>query len=623
VQVIMARRMTSTELRPGLLIDAGVRLVRLVGEGGMGSVWVADHLRLGTQVAVKFLSPQLAKESASIVRFQHEAMSAAQIKSPHVVQVFDHGVFAGERPYIVMELLEGEDLAQRLERTGPLSLLELARLVVHVCRALRKAHAAGIVHRDIKPGNVFVSDQDGELFAKVLDFGIARRADAAVSTAVTDVGSMVGTPLYMSPEQMIGHANIDFRTDLWSLGVLAYYSLVGRVPFEGVTVGAVCMAIERGTFEPPSRARPGTPRAIDAWFLKALSRDPATRFGSARQMADAFVAATGVTPADSLRTTISGGSRDSFISLADGLLDACSRWSDPGPPPSEYPPPASAGAAPDRISVMPGAGGMLDRISALPAPASASDEESGRISVMPAASVVPERISMLPAPNDESGRISVMPAARAVPDRISITPGATVLPARSTRPSAFENTAPALTKTLPFGSRPTRDGRSSTMPFGANAYGRLPEGATSLDDTVSVVKRPVLDASSSYVEALAYSTVTRRDVARWGAFGVGGLLIGAGVTALMSMMFEGPGLDLAGTREPTTAPISVAAPAPIKGTAIADAPPTLKPQTPSPTLNAQFNTSVPEVAPSASPAAPPVASAPPAALNKKPGRPRR
>src|SRR5688572_17624714 len=221
--------MTSTELRAGLLIDGVVRLVGLVGEGGMGSVWVADHLRLGTQVAVKFLSPQLAKESGAIVRFQHEAMSAAQIKSPHVVQVFDHGVFAGQRPYIVMELLEGEDLAQRLERTGPLSLLELARLVVHVCRALRKAHAAGIVHRDIKPGNVFLSDQDGELFAKVLDFGIARRADAPVSTAVTDVGSMVGTPLYMSPEQMIGHANIDFRTDLWSLGVLTYYSLVGRV----------------------------------------------------------------------------------------------------------------------------------------------------------------------------------------------------------------------------------------------------------------------------------------------------------------------------------------------------------------------------------------------------------
>ncbi len=289
--------MTSLELSPGLLIDPGVRLVRLLGQGGMGSVWVADHLRLGTRVAVKFLAPALAKEAAPIVRFQHEAMSAAQIKSPHVVQVFDQGVYAGEQPYMVMELLEGEDLSQRLGREGPMALGDLAQVVAQTCRALGKAHGLGIVHRDVKPDNIFLVDQDGETFVKVLDFGVAKRTDDGHSMVVTDTGSMIGTPYYMSPEQMLDLKNVDFRADLWSLGVVVYHCLLGWVPFEGKTIGGLCVAIEKGVFEPPSRARSDVTPAIDAWFLRALNRDPLARFDSARAMADAFAAAVGAAKA--------------------------------------------------------------------------------------------------------------------------------------------------------------------------------------------------------------------------------------------------------------------------------------------------------------------------------------
>ncbi len=313
--------MNPPELTAGMLINANVRLVSLLGEGGMGAVWVADHLTLGTQVAVKFLSPTLAKEPASIARFSHEATAAAQIKSPHVVQIFDHGVFAGGMPYMVMELLEGEDLSRRLESAGTVPLGELTRIVVQVCRALGKAHAAGIVHRDIKPDNIFLIDQDGELFVKVLDFGIAKRTNAANALVVTSTGAMVGTPYYMSPEQMLSSKHVDLRADLWSLGVVSYHCLTGRVPFEGETLGGLCVAIEKGLFEAPSRALPGVSPVVDAWFMRALHRDPMARFGSAREMADALVEATGRLPASALGATIAASPRDPAPSLPEGALE--------------------------------------------------------------------------------------------------------------------------------------------------------------------------------------------------------------------------------------------------------------------------------------------------------------
>jgi eukaryotic-like serine/threonine-protein kinase len=275
----------------GQQITATLRLSHLIGQGGMGSVWAADHLALGTQVAVKFMSPSLAEQPGFAERFRREAMTSAQIKSPHVVQVFDHGVTRGGAPYIVMELLGGEDIKRRVKRLGPLPPAFVARIIAQAAKALGRAHRLGIVHRDVKPDNLFILDVEGEPFVKVIDFGIAKHAGEDLSMTAT--GSLMGTPFYMSPEQLLGAKHVDFRADLWALGVVAYFMLIGRVPFPGETLGSVAVAVNAAVFTPPSVVRAGLPPSVDAWMQKALARDPAARFGSAKELAEALELAVG------------------------------------------------------------------------------------------------------------------------------------------------------------------------------------------------------------------------------------------------------------------------------------------------------------------------------------------
>ena len=188
----------------GQQITPTLRLVRVLGNGGMGSVWIADHLALRTQVAVKFMDAALAHSADFVRRFQSEAIAAAAIKSPHVVQVFDHGITAEQEPYIVMELLEGEDLRAHLRRTGPLTPAALAPIVSQVAKALSLAHELRIVHRDIKPANLFLMKHGDDVFVKVLDFGIAKVADDLAAGPNTITGNTMGTAPYMSPEQLVG-----------------------------------------------------------------------------------------------------------------------------------------------------------------------------------------------------------------------------------------------------------------------------------------------------------------------------------------------------------------------------------------------------------------------------------
>jgi serine/threonine-protein kinase len=270
-----------------MLVGASVRLARPIAAGGMGSIWLGEHLTLRTPVAVKFLSAELWDDPDAHARFNREATAAAQLRSPHVVQILDHGVTDDGTPYIVMELLEGEDLSQRLQRVRTLSMRATASIVVQACRALSRAHAHDVVHRDIKPNNLFLLDQDGETFVKLLDFGIAKTLRAA-DMAVTSTGKFLGTPLYMSPEQMASTKDVDFRSDLWSLGVVAYHCLVGRAPFDAETFGGLCIAINRGEYTPVSHCRPGFGPDVDGWFEKALAVDPARRFASAKAMAAAL-----------------------------------------------------------------------------------------------------------------------------------------------------------------------------------------------------------------------------------------------------------------------------------------------------------------------------------------------
>jgi serine/threonine-protein kinase len=234
-----------------------------------------------------------------VTRFEREAKVEAQLRSPHVVHVLDHGVWNGT-PYIAMEFLQGESVAARLERVGRLDAASTHRLVAHVARALTRAHAIGIVHRDLKPENVFlVPDDDGEI-AKVLDFGVAKwNTDWAVNN-VTKTGLLVGTPLYMSPEQARGTRDIDFRADLWSLAVIAFQAMTGSLPFLSEGLGDLLAKI---MFEPipmPSSIVPYLPLEFDDWWVRASSRDIETRFQSAKELSDALAVALGLTAASTV-----------------------------------------------------------------------------------------------------------------------------------------------------------------------------------------------------------------------------------------------------------------------------------------------------------------------------------
>ena len=279
-------------LQPGVAVTPTIRLVRCLGAGGMGSVWIADHLALHTQVVVKFMAAQLVSSAEAVERFAREAGAAAQVKSPHVVQMLDHGITPDGVPFIVMELLEGRDLAKHLsERGGRLPLGEIAEIVTQVAKALGRAHERGIVHRDIKPENIFLCDVgQSELFVKILDFGIAKAAANSTLSGDTKTGATLGTPYYMSPEQMVGARTIDSRSDLWSLGVVVYQCVLGVRPFDAETFGALAVMIHTAQVPTPSAVDPSVPTAFDGWFFKACAREPAARFASARELADTLTA---------------------------------------------------------------------------------------------------------------------------------------------------------------------------------------------------------------------------------------------------------------------------------------------------------------------------------------------
>lgn len=280
--------------QPGQILDARYRLVRPLAQGGMGSVWRAEHLSLRSSVALKVIESATDPDRAATERFLREARLAAALRSPHVVQIFDYGV-DGPTPYIVMELLEGESLAERLERVGRLSPAETARVIQHVARAIGRAHEAGIIHRDLKPENVFIVRNDDDEICKVLDFGIAKAYSQELSgafAAATRTGSLLGTPSYMSPEQAEGN-KADPRTDIWALGIIAYRCLLGHLPFSEITLPQLILSICTRPLPVPS-LRGTAPEGFDAWFARACARSPADRFESARQASAELSAVLGV-----------------------------------------------------------------------------------------------------------------------------------------------------------------------------------------------------------------------------------------------------------------------------------------------------------------------------------------
>jgi serine/threonine-protein kinase len=256
----------------------------------MGSVWIAEHLALSSEVALKIIDPRIASRDMGVPRFLREARALAALRSPHVVHVMDFGS-DGDIVYLVMELLEGRTLGQRLKAEGKLSARETNRILCEVCKAMSHAHERGIVHRDLKPDNIFLCDQSREHVTKVVDFGIAKAlGDVAAAHTGTEAGTFLGTPSYMSPEQCRDAKSIDPRSDLWALGAITYECLLGKRLFQGDVLGDLVVRI--CTEALPVDFAPGElPAGFAAWLSKAMARDPKDRFQSAAGFARALSAA--------------------------------------------------------------------------------------------------------------------------------------------------------------------------------------------------------------------------------------------------------------------------------------------------------------------------------------------
>jgi eukaryotic-like serine/threonine-protein kinase len=279
---------------------------RLVGSGGMGTVWLGQHVQLGTRVAIKFIRPQYAERPDARRRFEIEARAAASVDSKYAVKVYDYGVTDFGLPYIVMEYLEGESLSEALIRRGPFPAEEAAKVIAQASKALAKAHAASIVHRDLKPDNIFLaSNVDGDLEAglpyvvKVVDFGIAKmldvdRAGAKGLKGPTQEGSVIGTPNFMSPEQLTVGGTPNALTDVWSLGACAFAAFTARIPFEGEVLGDIVLKVCVEPLPSPSKLNPALPPGVDAWFHRACHRETAKRFQSVTELAEQLLKVCGL-----------------------------------------------------------------------------------------------------------------------------------------------------------------------------------------------------------------------------------------------------------------------------------------------------------------------------------------
>ncbi|HEX2567968.1 MAG TPA: protein kinase [Polyangia bacterium] len=278
-------------MKEGQIIDGRYRLERKIARGGMGEIWAAFDMRLERRVAIKWMTADGAGTSQLRTRSEQEARLIAQLQNPHVVQIFDYGV-TDETPYIVMELLDGEDLAARLRRHQRLSLAAVASLLQEIAQALTSAHAARIVHGDLKPANIFLAlAGDIKETVKVLDFGVAvlRSNYFRANESTIESPFPAGTPHYMSPEQLSG-SDLVPQSDLWSLAVVAYEALTGQCPFTGRNLQEIAFSICHDPVPLLSPTLPGLPTEVDRFFQRALARDPQQRFRSAHEMATAFAA---------------------------------------------------------------------------------------------------------------------------------------------------------------------------------------------------------------------------------------------------------------------------------------------------------------------------------------------
>ena len=279
----------TSSVREGDIIDGKYRVERVLGVGGMGVVVAAQHMQLDEKVALKFLLPEALSNPEAVARFVREARAAVKIKSEHVARVIDVGVLPNGAPYMVMEYLEGGDLAAWIEQRGALAVEQTVEFVLQACVAVADAHALGIVHRDLKPANLFcVRRSDGQLSIKVLDFGISKFTDARKAKAAgsfTKTTAAIGSPVYMSPEQMRSARDVDAQADIWALGVILFELMSGHPAFQAESMVELAIQITNDPAPPIRTLRPEVPAGLEAVIAKCLEKDRARRYRNVAELA--------------------------------------------------------------------------------------------------------------------------------------------------------------------------------------------------------------------------------------------------------------------------------------------------------------------------------------------------
>lgn len=272
----------------GTVLAGKLKVVQVLGVGGMGAVYEVEHTLTHHRRALKLLHAEMRGIPGVVDRFLREASAAGRIGNQHIVETFDAGYLESGEPYIVMELLQGRTLAALLDEQGFLPLEQTCEVLTQVCDGISAAHAAGIVHRDLKPENIFLTGARGD-FVKLLDFGVSKFDAAATGVqGLTLEGSPIGTPYYMSPEQVRGEKSVDARADIYALGVLFYECTTGQKPFQAETLPHLAVLIHEGKFTPATAVRAGLPQIVDNIAQRAMASDPAARFTTVQELAEQF-----------------------------------------------------------------------------------------------------------------------------------------------------------------------------------------------------------------------------------------------------------------------------------------------------------------------------------------------
>ncbi len=310
----------------GQTLEGRYRISRLLGKGGMGSVYLGEHVVIHRPVAVKFLHTEFVGSKEVVKRFYREAQTAAAIRHKNIIDVLDVGVSDKGEPYLVMEYLEGESLFSMLERTGPVDLAAACGIMEPTLTALAVAHEKGIVHRDLKPDNIFLVPHEGappEI--KLIDFGISKFTQSDNQTKLTRVGSLLGTPAYMSPEQARGELDVDHRTDLYAMGVIFYEMLTGELPFKGRNYNEILIKTSTEAPRPPREVYPEFPMEAEGVLMRSLSKEPDKRYQSTAEMLDALGSLKGFEQRQEMLTQFASGiTKRSYAAgdLGDAVSDA-------------------------------------------------------------------------------------------------------------------------------------------------------------------------------------------------------------------------------------------------------------------------------------------------------------